>query len=109
MVSPNLFNMLLYRSWHGRRKQFQVPELDYMKAASAFGRMPIVIYLGDFLQLKPTGTGLSLLSDLRTLAGLDRAEKLPAEHQQAMKFFCDTALCFELKASDRFKTLSWRT
>ena len=47
--------------------------------------------------------GLSLLSDLRALASLDRAEKLPAEHQQAMKLFCGTPYVFELQSSNRFK------
>mgnify|MGYP003326303218 CR=1 FL=1 len=103
MISPNLYNMLLYRAFHGRREQCVVQEADYLTRACAFGRLPIVIYLGDFLQLKPTGSGLSLLSDLRALEPTAGAGAPPAEHQQAMKFFCATPYCFELKASYRFK------
>ena len=104
MVSPNLFNMLLYRAFHARRDDCNVHEANYMKPSCAFGRVPIVIYLGDFLQLKPTGSGMSLLSDLQMVAADDgRKEGPPVEHQHAMKFFCDTALCFELQATNRFK------
>ena len=103
MVSPNLYNMLLYRGFHGRRDKFEVPEPDYMTQKGAFGRMPLVIMLGDFLQLKPTGTGISLLSDLQALESAGGDDGPPAEHQQAMKFFCQTPLCFEFQASNRFK------
>ena len=103
MVSPNLYNMLLYRGFHGRRDKFNVPEGDYMTRKGAFGRMPLVIMLGDFLQLRPTGTGISLLSDLQALETAAGDDGPPAEHQQAMKFFCQTPLCFEFQASNRFK------
>ena len=103
MVSPNLYNMLLYRGFHGRREKFEVPERDYMTPKGAFGRMPLVIMLGDFLQLKPTGSGISLLSDLGAMESAGGDDGPPAEHQQAMKFFCQTPLCFEFQASNRFK------
>ena len=103
MVSPNLYNMLLHRAFHGRRDQCEVLEANYQTRACAFGRTPIVIYLGDFLQLKPTGSGRPLLSDLRALEDAAGDHAPPAEHQRAMKFFCDTPLCFELTATNRFK------
>ena len=104
MVSPNLFNMLLYRGFHARRQQCDLEEAQYQTPACAFGRVPIVIYLGDFLQLKPTGSGRSLLSDLQALGGAAGAMGgPPVEHQSAMGFFCATALCFELQATNRFK------
>ena len=104
MVSPNLYNMLLYRAFHARRAQSSLQEANYQKPSCAFGCVPIVIYLGDFLQLKPTGSGRSLLSDLRQMAAADsRREGPPVEHQQAMRAFCDTPLCFELQATNRFK------
>eukprot|EP00959_Pyramimonas_sp_CCMP1952_P444789 9313016-Pyramimonas_sp.AAC.1 len=85
MVSPNLFNMLAYRAFHARRHQCDLQEAKYLKASCAFGRVPIVIYLGDFLQLKPTGSGISLLSDLQELATVDSGrEGPPVEHQRAM-------------------------
>ena len=52
MIGPDLYNLLLYRSFHGRRKRWSVQECEYDKLSSAFGRMPIVIHLGDFLQKK---------------------------------------------------------
>ena len=104
MVSPNLFNMLLYRAFHARRNQCNLEEAKYQTPSCAFGRVPIVIYLGDFLQLKPTGSGRSLLSDLQHLRTADsKNDGPPVEHQTAMKFFCDTTLCFELQATNRFK------
>ena len=47
---------------------------------------------------------MSLLSDLQKLAAADnRVQGPPVEHQKAMSFFCDTSLCFELQATNRFK------
>ena len=107
MVSANLYNKLLYRSFHGRRDRWEVDEPDYDKLAGAFGRMPLAIHLGDFLQLKPTGTGLSLISNLRNLTSNSQAQT-PAEHQMAMKLFCRTPLCFELVETNRFKDRALR-
>ena len=63
--------------------------------------MPIIIHLGDFLQLKPTGGNTSLVDDFAALAaaGVD----LSPEYQAVMKLFCRTPPCFELQASNRFK------
>ena len=90
MIAPPLYNMLLYRAFHARRAQCDLLEANYQTQACAFGHVPIVIYLGDFLQLKPTGSGRSLLSDLRLLEGVDGDRAPPAEHQQAMRLFCKT-------------------
>ena len=46
MMSPNLFNMLAYRAFHARRHQCNLEEATYLKPSCAFGRVPIVIYLG---------------------------------------------------------------
>ena len=51
-ISPALLNMLLYRSFHGRAERWDVSEPMYDKLEGAFGRMPLVILLGDFLQLR---------------------------------------------------------
>ena len=53
MISPALYNMLLYRSFHGRTSKYEVPESLYDKLQGAFGRIPLVIHLGDLLQLRP--------------------------------------------------------
>jgi hypothetical protein len=93
--------MLLFRAFHGRRHLWEVKEDEYDKLNGAFGRMPIVIHLGDFLQLKPTGTNLSLISGKRDLE--ETSIDIPAEQQAAMSLFCRTPLCFELKESNRFQ------
>ena len=101
MISPALYNMRLYRSFHGRAEQWELLEQEYDKLKGAFGRMPIVIHLGDFLQLKPTGSSLSLLEDFETLASDGR--EVYTEYQSAMRLFRSAPLCFELQATNRFK------
>ena len=101
MVSPNLYNMLLYRAFHARKNQCDLSEAKYQRPYSAFGRVPIVIYLGDFLQLKPTGSGISLLSDPLALEDQAGEGGPAAEHQTAMAQFCATPLCFELQEQQR--------
>ena len=54
MIGPDYYNFLLYRGFHGRRAKWNVKEFEYDKLRGAFGRMPLVIHLGDFLQKKPT-------------------------------------------------------
>ena len=68
MMSPQLYNMVAYRAFLGRREAWEVDECDYDKQHAAFGRMPIVIHLGDFLQLKPIGCSISLIKVLTTVA-----------------------------------------
>ena len=104
MVSPQLYNMLLYRSWHGRAAGPDARECDYDTLTGAFGRMPIVIHLGDFLQLRPTGTGLSLITGDDEI----RHRDIPAEFQFAMTLFQQTPLCFELIETNRFKDTALR-
>ena len=50
MVSPNLYNMPLYRAFHARKEQCYLSEAKYQTPACAFGRVPIVIYQGEFLR-----------------------------------------------------------
>ena len=51
MVSAPMYNMLDFRSMYGRSKTHEVHEHNYAQRGNAFGRIPIVIHLGDFLQL----------------------------------------------------------
>ena len=101
MISPHLYNMLAYRAFLGRADKWEVEEQDYDQLRGAFGRMPIVIHLGDFLQLKPTATNVSLIEDFERLA--ESGVELAPEFQAVMKLFCRTPLCYELQASNRFK------
>ena len=103
MIVPALYNLLFFRSFHGRRQRWRVEECEYDKLQGAFGRMPIIIHLGDFLQKKPIGgASISLIDDLkeRERSGT-LPENYPAEYQMVMKLFCNTPLCFELQASNR--------
>ena len=95
--------MLLYRAYHGRADGWEVPEPEYDKLSGAFGRMPIVIHLGDFLQLKPTGGAMSLITNLKALEEQGELRDMPAEFQQVMRLFCNIPLCFELQETNRFK------
>ena len=109
MIGPNMYNCMLYRSFHGRRTRWNVEESDYDKLQGAFGRMPIVIHLGDFLQKKPIGgQSISLIDDLREREKINKRKGkgeigYPPEWQQAMSLFKRTPLCFELQASNRIK------
>ena len=82
MIGPDLYNLLLYRSFHGRRTKWSIQESEYDKLGSAFGRMPIVIHLGDFLQKKPIGgRSISLIDDLKER---ERMGKMPDEYPPEM-------------------------
>ena len=93
MISPALYNMLLYRSFHGRARRFEVSEAQYDKLQGAFGRMPLVLHLGDFLQLRPTNA-YSLLDNFATMPS---DADIPAEYQMAAKLFMQTPLCLSSK------------
>ena len=105
MIGPDLYNLLLFRSFHGRRTRWNVNESEYDKRQGAFGRMPVVIHLGDFLQKKPIGGhSISLIDDLKERERTGKLpENFPAEYQMAMKLFCQAPLCFEFQASNRVK------
>ena len=64
MVSAASYNMLDFRAMYGRTKTHAVTESTYKKKGCSFGRCPIVIHLGDFLQLSPTAQ-LSLVADIK--------------------------------------------
>jgi len=103
MISPALYNMLLYRFYQGRKDRYAIAEeRSYAKLDSAFGRMPLVIHLGDFLQLRPTA-GLSLLQDMDALAHDEDGADVPAEFQEAATLFLETPFCYELTGTNRFR------
>ena len=101
MIPPTVYNMLAWRSYLGRKAMWGAEEREYDQVGGVFGRMPLVIHLGDFLQLKPTGGRVSLISSFEELAAA--GINLAPEYQAVMKLFCNTPRCFELQASNRFK------
>ena len=101
MISPALYNMILYRSFWGRKAAWNVEENIYNTVTGAFGRMPLVIMLGDSLQLQPTNSP-SLLDDLNLVQSTSE-KSFPAEHQRAQRLFLQTAACYQLTESNRFR------
>ena len=63
LVAAAGYNMLDFRSMHGRSRSHDVCESTYKRAHHHFGRLPIVIHLGDFLQLSPTAN-IGLIADV---------------------------------------------
>ena len=60
---------------HGRSRTYDVCEGSYKKPHHHFGRIPIVIHLGDFLQLSPTAI-TSVIQDVNE-RDVDGNYKLP--------------------------------
>ena len=104
MVSALLYNMLDFRAMLGRRLVFGVDPSNYSQTGCAFGRVPIVLHLGDFFQLRPTAQ-LSLLDDLdaKDECGNWKYSDVPAEVQNAQKVFSEIPDVFELRGTMRFK------
>eukprot|EP00959_Pyramimonas_sp_CCMP1952_P359020 7517682-Pyramimonas_sp.AAC.1 len=63
MVAAALYNALDLRACHGRSDAHDVQESTCKRPHRHFGRFPIVLHLGDFLELKPTGS-IGLLTDV---------------------------------------------
>jgi len=105
MVAASWYNMLDVRSMHGRSKLFDVSETTYKKPNHHFGRVPIVIHLGDFLQLSPTAN-ISLVEDInaRRDDGTYKYTEPPSlEIQHAINVFGNIPHVFELLSTKRFK------
>ena len=62
MIGAAVYNMMDLRAAHGRSSAHDVSEATYNRENHHFGRVPIVIHLGDFLQLAPTAQ-ISLIAD----------------------------------------------
>ena len=63
MVPTSVYNVLNIRATHGRNNTHDVCETTYNRENHNFGRVPIVIHLGDFLQVAPTAS-LGLTADV---------------------------------------------
>jgi hypothetical protein len=105
MVAAALYNMLDVRSIHGRSKLYDVSQHSYKQPHHHFGRVPIVIHLGDFLQLSPTAN-TSLVADVngKNEDGTYTFREPPSlEVQHAIKVFAAIPYVFELQRTKRFK------
>jgi len=104
MVSSVLYHMLDFRSMLGRQAGHAVSQQTYAQTGQAFGRIPIVLHLGDFLQLPPVA-GTSLVADLQAKLP-DGSYKYPSpslELQQGQKVFREIGHIFELFGTRRFE------
>lgn len=105
MVSAAAFNMLDIRSMHARSRNYDVSEATYRKPNHHFGRVPIVIFLGDFLQLSPTAN-IGLIQDVNAKnedGSYKYAEPPTLEIQNATRVFKNIPHVFELRGTKRFK------
>ena len=104
MVGAAAYNMLDFRAMYGRQKSQNLNESNYKLPGCSFGRCPIVLHLGDFLQLSPTAA-ISLVADVNATRddGSYVFEKPPdLEIQHAIKVFKQTPWVFRLRSTKRF-------
>ena len=104
MVSAANYNMLDFRAMCGRTKSHDVSEGNYKKQGCSFGRCPIVIHLGDFLQLTPTAQ-LSLVTDPNEKdedGNYVLSEPPSLEIQNALRVFKRITCVIELQGTKRF-------
>ena len=104
MVSAANYNMLDFRAMYARTKTHAVTESTYSRPGCSFGRCPIVIHLGDFLQLAPTAA-LSLVTDVNA-KDADGAYVFAVppdlEIQNAIRVFGRIPCVIELQGTKRF-------
>jgi hypothetical protein len=103
-VSAANYNKLDFRAMYGRTKTHAVTETNYKQRNCTFGRCPIVIQLGDFLQLSPTKQ-LSLVTDVNAKkddGSYVLKEPPTVEIQNAIKVFKRIPTVIELKGTKRF-------
>ena len=112
MCAAPLYNMLNYRSMLGRSQKHEVyathaeRQCDYKHVP--FGRCPIVLHLGDLLQLSPTAS-TSLTADLSkkhddgSYVYSDQTVTCWLEVQHACRVFRSIPSVFNLLGTKRFK------
>ena len=104
MVAARNYNMLNFRAMYGRTKTHAVSERNYAYPNCTFGRCPIVIHLGDFLQLAPTNA-IGLITDVNATnedGSYVFAEPPDLETQSAIAIFGRIPSVIELRGTKRF-------
>lgn len=94
-------NMMLYRSMRAREDLGVKPE-EYASPSCLFGRMPIVLIAGDFMQIRPANE-LSLGDDLRAIAEKGGNRQVLAEHFGAQGAIMSIKTVIHLKKTNRFQ------
>jgi len=100
MDPAEVINMVMYRSMWGRKEKWGVGPTNYGWKGHLFGRMPVVVLLGDFLQLKPP-KAISLIDDLHEKAR--EGKRVSIEAQTACDAFHSIEDVIELVETRRFK------
>ena len=93
-------NMMLYRSMRARVDLGVKPE-EYASPSCLFGRMPIVLIAGDFMQIRPANE-LSLGDDLQAIAEKGGKRQVLAEHFGARDAIMSIRTVIQLKKTNRF-------
>ena len=100
MDPAEVINMVMYRSMWGRSTKWGVSPKNYSQKGHLFGRMPVVVLLGDFLQLKPP-RAISLIDDLHEK--VREGKVVSIEAQTACEAFHGIEDIIELVETRRFK------
>jgi hypothetical protein len=93
--------MVLYRSMRARQDLGLKPE-EYTRPLCLFGRMPIVLIAGDFMQIRPVNE-LSLGDDLQAIAERGGKRQVLAEHFGARDAIMSIDTVVHLKKTNRFQ------
>ena len=94
-------NMMLYRSMRARQDLGLKPD-EYTRPLCLFGRMPIVLIAGDFMQIRPANE-LSLGDDLKAIAEKGGKRQVLAEHFGAQDAIMSIDTVVHLKKTNRFQ------
>ncbi len=100
MMPAEALNMEMYRAMWGRHEQCNVNVDEYAELRHLFGRMPLVVFLGDLLQLKPPRQ-ISIADDL--LEKARQGKVVSVEAQTACDMFRSIDIVIELLETRRFK------
>ena len=98
LMPADIFNMLHVRSSWGRKKACNVDMATIEDRRQSFGYIPIVLLLGDPLQLRPRSLGL--LTDLR--AAVADGIEVHVEQEQGIKLFQSFRDVWMLTGTKRF-------
>ena len=81
------------RTTYAREAKYRLNKDVYFKPQERWGRLPVVVYSGDHLQLPPVPASSSMLAPL---------ESTTNEHKVGAKIFRDADLVFEFQQAMRF-------
>eukprot|EP00438_Fugacium_kawagutii_P008273 Skav206546 [mRNA] locus=scaffold504:308454:314438:- [translate_table: standard] len=93
-LAATMYHANALRHTYARKQKHNLDIANYTDANETFGRMPVLLLSGDFLQLPPVPESGSLLAPIENAAW---------EHRQGRAIFEKVKHVFEFKQSNRFK------